>query len=90
MGNAITAEARAIWLFLVKDGGWWTVKQLTHHWRPTFAEFEVNDALEALAKGGFLERRQPHGAYATHSAFEFGFTSSCAELPGHPTQAMQR
>lgn len=89
MGNAITADVRALWLFLVKDGNWWTVKQLTHHWRPTFAEFEVSDALEALVKGQFLERRQPRHPLTTQPA-EFGFTSSCALLPGQPQQEIQR
>jgi hypothetical protein len=89
MGNAITADVRALWLFLVKDGGWWTARQLTHHWRPTFAEYEVSDALEALAKGRFLERRLPGTPHTTQPA-EFGFTSSCAPLPGQPPQEIQR
>lgn len=76
MGNAITSDARAMWLMLRNDGGWWTAKNLTHHWRPTFAEWEVNDMLNALVAGGFIEKR-------TQDLFiTYGITSTCAALPG--------
>lgn len=70
------AEARAVWLMLRKDGGWWTLAALVHHWHPSFADFELLDVLAALVKGRFLEVRQQLGAT------QYCFTSSCLELPG--------
>lgn len=54
MGNAITQDVRALWLMLRNDGGWWTVSMLTHYWRPTFATYEVQQAMDALEAGGFV------------------------------------
>lgn len=76
MGNAINQDARAIWLTLVSDGGWWSASMLSHHWRPTYAVHEVEDFLQALATGGFLVKRQQL------SATQYAFTSDCKQLPG--------
>jgi hypothetical protein len=76
MGNAITQDARALWLMLRNDGGWWTVSQLTHHWRPTFAKEEVQHMLDALVASRFVElRAQVH-------LQTYCITSSCLPLPG--------
>jgi hypothetical protein len=76
MGNAITQDARAIWLSLVSEGGWWTANNLRLHWSPTFTELEMVEALSALAGGGFVERRE------FQCRAQYGFTSSCKQLPG--------
>lgn len=76
MGNAITQDARAIWLMLVSDGNWWTGSALTHYWRPTFALTEVQDHLNALAASGFIAKRK------SLCAVEYAFTSDCNQLPG--------
>lgn len=75
MGNAITQDTRALWLMLRTDGGWWTVAMLTHHWRPTFQPYEVQQAMDALEAGGFVESRDQA------SNLTYGVTSSCRELP---------
>lgn len=75
MGNAITQDTRALWLMLMKDGGWWTVAMLTHHWRPTFEPYEVQQAVDALESGGFLDSRDQAGKRI------YGFTSDCKRLP---------
>lgn len=75
MGNAITQDTRALWLMLKRDGGWWTVSMLTHHWRPTFAPHEVQQAVDALEAGGFLDSRTQLGSRL------YAFTSGCNELP---------
>lgn len=77
MGNAITQESRVIWQELRRHGGWWSVKQITHHWRPTFAEFEVEEIVDALVKGGFLMRREQGPGLLC-----VAFTSECNQLPG--------
>lgn len=79
MGNAITQDARAIWLMLVSDGSWWSANSLTHHWRPTFALHEVQDHLNALNNGGFITNRAQFGTA------QFAFTSDCQQLPGAAT-----
>lgn len=75
MGNAITQETRYLWNMLVKDGGWWTASMLTKHWQPTFAPHEVQQALDALEAGGFLDSRDQAGTRI------YGFTSDCKSLP---------
>lgn len=76
MGNAITQETQYLWIMLCKDGGWWTAKMLTHHWSPTFAPHEVQQALDALEAGGFLDSRNQA------DVTQYAFTSDCRLLPG--------
>jgi hypothetical protein len=78
MGNAITQESRAVWLALRRHGGWWTVKAITHHFRPTFAEFEVQEIVDGLVPGGYLTARR----MSPHQSFSYCFTSECRPLPG--------
>lgn len=78
MGNAITYEARMVWLGMRRQGGWWTLSLLRQQWAGALAEFELQDAVDALVAGRFLERRDN----ATHSP-SYCHTSSCLTLPGH-------
>ena len=75
MGNAITQDTRALWLTLQADGGWWTVTMLTHHWRPTYQPYEVQQAVDALEAGGHLDSRDQAGTRI------YGVTSGCKVLP---------
>lgn len=76
MGNAITQDARAIWLSLVSDGSWWSANSLRAHWSPTFTEAEMQNALTALVGGGFIAKR------SQLSATQYAFTSDCKQLLG--------
>lgn len=76
MGNAITVDARALWVFIRNSGGWWSVSMLTHHWRPTFADHEVEAHMGALVRGRFLVERMQLGTV------QFCVTSDCLHLPG--------
>jgi hypothetical protein len=76
MGNAINQDARALWLMMRRDGGWWSASMLTHHWRPTFVIGEITAHLDALAAGGFLQEREQLGTK------NYCVTSSCTPLPG--------
>ena len=78
MGNAITPECRAVWLTLARLGGWWTVKTIVRHFRPTFAEFEVIDIVQALQPGGYLVGR----AMVPGGQLSYAVTSECNPLPG--------
>ena len=64
MGNAITItqDTRVLGLMLMTDGGWWSIKMLTRHWHPTFAPHEVQQAVDALEAGGYLDSRDQAGA----------------------------
>lgn len=75
MDNAITQDTRALWLMLQGDGGWWTVAMLTHHWKPTFAPYEVQQAVDALEAGGYLDSRDQAGTRI------YAVTTSCSALP---------
>lgn len=77
MGNAITQDRRAVWLMLARDGGWWTVKALLHHWKPTFAQWELQEALDGLLPGGYVTRRE-----MTPGQVSYAVTSDCVPLPG--------
>lgn len=77
MGNALDTSARHLWLMVRNDGGWWTVSQLAHYWRPTFTKGEVHDYLEALRKGGFLARKAAPGP-----VWAYAVTAECKPLPG--------
>jgi len=77
MGNAINEDARQIWMAIRANGGWWSVRSIYHYWSPTFAEWEIRDALKALLAGRYLvEREQGQGLMTV------AFTSECDLLPG--------
>lgn len=80
MDNAITQDTRALWLMLQGDGGWWTVAMLTHHWKPTFAPYEVQQAVDALEAGGYLDSRDQAGTRI------YAVTSGCNALPDISSQ----
>lgn len=75
MGNAITQDVHALWLMLKTEGGWWTVAMLMHHWRPTFEPHGVQQAVDALEAGGFIESLDQAGSRI------YGFTPDCEALP---------
>lgn len=77
-GSAITQDVRALWLMLRREGGWWSVGMLTHHWRPTFEPREVQQALDALEAGGFAVSRNQT------SALQYCITPECLALPSTP------
>lgn len=73
--TAITPDTRALGLMLQEDGGWWTAAMLTHHWRPTYQPYEVQQALDALEAGGHLDSRDQAGTRI------YAVTSGCKALP---------
>lgn len=84
MGNAIGIEARALWLSVRNEGGWWSVSELTHYWRPGLHEEEVQRHLENLHRMGFLEARArgPQTPRSLHQ-LTYAVTSNCQALPGY-------
>lgn len=78
MGNAITPECRAVWLMLARQKGWWTVKSIVHHFRPTFAEFEVQEIIKALLPGRYVIGRE----MMPLQELSYAVTSECMPLPG--------
>lgn len=82
MAKGITVDSAALWAFIRKDGGWWSVLRLTHHWAPTYSLAEVEDILATLHKGDFLECQTLHRAGTVYAV-----TSKCLPLPGASTSA---
>lgn len=85
MGNAITPDSRALWLMLARQGGWWTVKNIVHFFRPTFAEFEAREIVKGLLPGGYLMARE----MVPGQEPSYAVTSECNPLPGIDWQAGQ-
>lgn len=81
MGNALTEDVRALWLSIRASGAWWTVHELVHHWRPTFTEWEVQQYLEALVTGGYIQARDA-GFGGSPNLPQYCVTSDCHPLPG--------
>ena len=75
MVNGITQVVRALWLMLKTDGGWWTMTMFAHHWRPTFEPHDVQQAVDALEAGGFIESLDQAGSRI------YGLTPNCEALP---------
>lgn len=73
MFKGIDSDCTAIWKFLRSRSTWWTAQRLTWHWAPTFSLEEVEQHLETLSQGGFVERKD--ASYAV--------TPMCQALPGH-------
>ena len=77
MAKGLTLDCAALWAFIRKDGGWWSVLRLTSHWSPTYSLGEVEECLATLHKGGFLERQSLHRAGTVYAV-----TTTCLPLPG--------
>ncbi|MFC5521470.1 hypothetical protein [Polaromonas jejuensis] len=84
VGDPITQDVRALWLRLRKDGGWWTLDMLTHHWKPTHTPHTVQHAMDALEAGGFVESRD----HAT--SLSYRVTSDCKALPGFLSRSVNQ
>lgn len=82
MAKGITVDSAALWAFIRKDGGWWSVLRLTNHWSPTYSLGEVEEILATLHKGDFLECQTLHRAGTVYAV-----TSKCLVLPGFSTSA---
>jgi hypothetical protein len=88
MGDPITQDVRALWLRLRKDGGWWTLDMLTHHWKPTHTPHTIQHAMDVLEARGFVESRDQA------TCLSYRVTSDCETLPGfeplrHPEGAQR-
>lgn len=81
MAKGLTRDCAALWTFIRKDGGWWSVLRLTSHWSPTYSLAEVEECLATLHKGGFLESQTLHRAGTVYAV-----TSTCLLLPGAATE----
>ncbi len=60
---------------LKTDGGWWTVARLVPCWRPTFRPHGVQQALDVLEAGSFIESRDQAGSRV------YGVSPACEALP---------
>lgn len=77
MAKGLTLDSAALWGFIKKDGGWWSVLRLTSHWSPTYNLAEVEEHLSTLHKGGFVESQILH-----REGTVYAVTPKCHALPG--------
>lgn len=82
MPVVLSQEARALWLQMRRDGGWWTARSLASHWHPTFPLWEIEQLLQALAEGGHLATRDD----ARPDAVSYCVTSDCTPPLGADEQ----
>lgn len=74
--TVLTTDARALWLMLRNQGGWWTLQKLQAYWEPTFTNTELEQLLSALVNG-------KHVAQCAHSSGDcFSVTTDCTPYPG--------
>lgn len=73
--DEITQDMRELWLMLRRDGGWWTIKMLAHHFGQRFAAYEVQQAVDALEAWGHIE------SVARAGTRIYAITSDCQALP---------
>ena len=85
MAKGLTLDCAALWAFIRKDGGWWSVLRLTSHWSPTYSLGEVEECLATLHKGGFLECQTLHRAGTVYAV-----TTTCLPLPGTAQATIQQ
>ncbi|WP_457279568.1 hypothetical protein [Polaromonas sp. P5_D5] len=76
MGDLITHDVRALWLRLRATGGWWTLASLHPHWKPTYEPNDIQQAMDMLEAGGFVESRHQT------SRLSYSVTPDCQTLPG--------
>lgn len=53
----LSVSASALLASLRGEGGYWTVVQIVHHWRPTWLAPEVEQLLRELSRAGYVVQR---------------------------------
>jgi hypothetical protein len=76
MGDLLTHDVRTLWLQLHATGGWWTLNSLASHWKPTYEPHDVQQAMDMLEAGSFVESRHQT------SRLSYGVTPDCKTPPG--------
>lgn len=74
----IDHDALTIWKLLLKEGGYWRVREIGEQLDAALTGYCVRNALDRLALNGMVRMRH---APKTHPSF--GVTASCAAPPGY-------
>ena len=74
--TVLTPDARALWLMLLNQGGWWSRPELQAHWEPTFTDSELEQLLSALVVHKHVAQR------INDFGSRFGVTTTCTPYPG--------
>lgn len=64
----LSVSASALLAMLRRQGGYWTISQVVHHWQPTWSASEVDQLLSELRHAGYLVQR-PSPASANTPSF---------------------
>ena len=74
--TVLTPDARALWLMLLNQGGWWSLPELQAHWEPTFTDSELEQLLSALVASKHVAQR------TNDFGSRYGVTTTCTPYPG--------
>lgn len=67
-----------VWKFLLREGGYWTAREIREHWEPTYTGGRVRNILDrAVANELVREKARPRA----HTAY--GVTECCKAPPGY-------
>ena len=88
MDKGLTVDCAALWAFIRKDGGWWSVLRLTRHWTPTYSLGEVEEILATLHKVTSWSARRCIGQAPSWRSPPNAFR--CRGPPRAPPQLTQR
>lgn len=78
----ITPNAKAVWLYVRDEGGWWRTTELAEALWPDMppkrGTAAAHQACQLLVLGGHITRREPMGERVC-----YGVTYACHALPGY-------
>ena len=78
MSRHLDHEALTIWKLLLKEGGYWRVREIGDVLGVEPCTRSVRQSLDRLLQRGMVRARQVPGAHPS-----FGVTASCAAPPGY-------
>ena len=74
----IDNDALRVWIFLLKEGGYWNTRELGRELAAQPMRATVRDQLDRLNRAGMVRVRQPKGGHPA-----FGVTLACETPPGY-------
>lgn len=74
----IDNDALTVWIFLLKEGGYWQARELGRHLDTAPMLSTIRSQLDRLANAGMVRVRRVQGRHPT-----FGVTPTCMPPPGY-------
>lgn len=77
MSKGITHSCANVWRAIARAGNWASRDSIVHDWSGVYTPAEVDEHLETLVSGGFLELGE-----SKRDGDMFAYTDKCHQLPG--------